>query len=88
MLILKYSVQNVVRRKRDKIMGITPEQQYTRLYGPLADGEYTIGQQLRTTEGQGCIIWIYQGQPGALIYVLVDTSQFPFEVSASSIIAE
>ncbi len=68
-------------------MGLTPEQQYSRLYGALADGEHSIGDTIRTTQGSGIIIWIYQGQHG-LTYVLVDDTSFPFEVSASSVMAK
>jgi hypothetical protein len=68
-------------------MGITPEQQYTRIYGPLASGEYSVGNRVSTTQGKGEIVWIYRSQQG-LTYVIVDGSSWPFEVQASSIIAE
>ncbi len=66
-------------------MDFNLRRQYTSAYGPFAAGDYAIGEQLRGAAIRGTVIWSYLGAQG-LTYVVDDTTGWPCEVLARSVI--
>lgn len=65
---------------------ITPalRRQYESAYGPLANGEYPIGSQIKAPGVSGEVIWVYRSARQGLTYVVSDGS-FPVEVAANEV---
>ncbi|GCF09992.1 hypothetical protein [Dictyobacter arantiisoli] len=63
--------------------------QYSRTYGALTpQGEYQINERVTFGDGRakGIVAWKYVDQGRGLIYILEDSSGFPFEMAAHEII--
>ncbi len=62
------------------------ERQYQQLYGAYVAGEFSIGDQVKTPEGEeGEVIWSYRDRAGRHMYVIDDGSGFPVEIAANEV---
>jgi len=62
------------------------KRQYEGVYGPFANGDYAIGDQLGDGIDHGEIIWSYLAS-GRMTYVIVSAG-FPVEIPASDVKVE
>jgi hypothetical protein len=65
--------------------------QYSQEYGELAlTGEYQIGEkvQFHVSEAKGIVAWKHHDQKRGLLYIVEDSSGFPFQIPAHEIVSK
>lgn len=59
--------------------------QYEGLYGPFCSADYQIGEQVRTRNVQGVVIWSFRKSGTGPVTLVIDSGGWPVEIRANEV---